>query len=216
MTIDDLVATLSHNDPRPAGLAPTIAVSLAVILALVVVLTISTAWFVLRPDLTAGLVIHNNIFLFKLIFTSGIVASALPIVRNLSIPGRRTRWSTVLAAAPFGLVAALALRELSRLPSNEWLRHVDHGSWVECLWQIPALAIPAFVILVLAVRQLAPTYLSRTGACIGLLAGGIGAVGYTLHCHDNAIALVAASYSAAIFEMALLGALLGPRLLRWG
>ena len=86
---------------------------------------------------------------------------------------------------------------------------------LECLWQIPALAIPAFVILTFAVRYLAPTNLIRTGAYMGLVAGGIGAIGYAFHCHDDSVAFVAVSYTLAIAEMTVVGALLGPRILRW-
>lgn len=214
MKINELVAVLARDDPRPARHSPTVTVMCAAIMALALVLVTSIAWLKLRPDLTTELVVYNRIFLLKLIFTASIVASALPIVRDLSVPGRRVRRVSILAAVPFAVIMALALGELSSLPISKWTHHVGDASWLDCLWQIPALSIPAFVVLAVAVRPLAPTKLVRTGAGVGLLAGGMGAIGYALHCHDDAIIFVALSYTAAILEMTLLGALLGPRVLR--
>jgi hypothetical protein len=77
------------------------------------------------------------------------------------------------------------------------------------------LGAPALIILASAVRRLAPTDLSRTGAYIGLLAGGIGAAGYALHCHHDSVAFIGIAYTLAILEIALFGALVGPRILRW-
>jgi hypothetical protein len=80
---------------------------------------------------------------------------------------------------------------------------------------VPLLSIPAFAILIILARRLAPTNLTRAGAYIGLMAGGFGAAGYALHCGEDSMLFVATAYTLAISEMAVLGALLGPRLLRW-
>jgi hypothetical protein len=213
--IDGLVARLSSEDPRPSPFAPTVTVTLAAILALAVVLMVSVTWLEPRANLVADLATHNYIFALKLIFTVSVVAAVLPVVRDLSVPGRRIKWSSVLAVLPFAGIMALALHELARMPVSEWSHHVGDASWLGCLLQIPALAIPAFIILALAVRRLAPTNLTRAGAYVGLLAGGIAAVGYALHCHDDAVAFVAISYTLAMLEMTFIGAIVGPRILRW-
>ncbi len=67
----------------------------------------------------------------------------------------------------------------------------------------------------LGLRRLAPVYLVRAGAYVGLLAGAIGAAGYALHCHDDSIAFVAIAYTLAMAEAVIFGAIIGPRLLRW-
>ena len=215
MTVDELVTRLSREDPRPARPGPTTMIAGAAMAALVVVLALSLLWLRPRVDLGTELLTLDHVFLLKLIFTIGVVASALPIVRDLSTPGRHLGWASVLAALPFVVIVLLALHEIGGLPPSQWPRHVEHAKWFDCLWQIPALALPAFAILVLGVRALAPTNLVRTGAFLGLVAGGLGAIGYTLHCHDDAIAFVALSYTLAMAEMALFGALTGPRVLRW-
>jgi hypothetical protein len=215
MKTDELIDSLGRDPSPRARLAPTAAVMMAALGAIFVAMTLSIMWLRPRADLASALMAENHAFLLKLLFAVCVVVAALPIVRDLSVPGRRIGIWSILAAAPCVVIMILALRELAGLPVREWSHHVGHASWLECLWQIPALAIPAFVILVTTVRHLAPTNLMRTGAYIGFTAGGIGAVGYALHCHDDSIAFVAASYTFAILEMTLLGALLGPRMLRW-
>ena len=215
MNTDDLVTVLSREDPRPSVFAPTTTVVIAAIAALVVVLIFSIVWLNPRTDLVAALVADNHMVLLKLGFTLAVVAAALPIVRDLATPGRGLGWGSIVVGVPFVVVVILALWELAALPVREWTHHVDHASWFECLWQIPALALPAFAILAIGMRRLAPTDLVRTGIYIGVLSGGIGGVGYVLHCHDDSLAFVAIAYTLAISEMAIVGALAGPRVLQW-
>jgi len=211
---EELIANLSHSrfDVVPT---PSIVVALGAAIAASASLLLSIVWLRPRTDLTMMLLAENGIFLVKLAFAIGLVLAALPIVRDLSVPGRRVRsWS--LLCAPFLLIVILALRELAELPLREWSHHLGAASWLECLWQIPVLALPAFVILTGTIRYLAPTKLMQTGTYIGLVAGSIGAVGYSFHCHDDSLAFVAVFYSIAIIGTALFGALLGPRILAWG
>lgn len=213
--INSLVDRLSSEDPRPSSFAPTATVTFAAIMALAVVLAASLTWLEPRADLASGLATHNYIFFLKLIFTVSVVAVAAPIVRDLSVPVRRIRWRSALTILPFVAIMTLALMELARMPISSWSHHVDDASWLGCLLQIPALAVPGFIILAFAVRRLAPTNLTRAGAYVGLLSGAIAAVGYTLHCHDDSVVFVAIFYTLAMLEMTLIGALAGPRILRW-
>jgi len=214
MDTDDLIADLGHHPPRKPSRPASVIVAAAALASLVVALMLSVLWLKPRPDLAVPLIVDNHVFLLKLVFTVSVVAAALPVVRDLSIPGRRIGRASILMAIPFALIMVLVLRELGVHHAPDWPSHADHA-WLECLWQIPALAAPALIILAIAVRRLAPTNLTRTGAYIGLLAGGIGAVGYALHCHHDSVAFVGTAYTLAILETALVGALLGPRLLRW-
>jgi len=47
------------------------------------------------------------------------------------------------------------------------------------------------------------------------LAGGVGASVYGLHCPEMTAAFVVTWYSLGVAACAAVGALLGPRLLRW-
>jgi uncharacterized membrane protein YfcA len=57
--------------------------------------------------------------------------------------------------------------------------------------------------------------LKRTGAMAGLVAGALGATAYAFHCGDDSIPFIAIWYGAMVALCAFIGALLGPRLLRW-
>jgi hypothetical protein len=69
--------------------------------------------------------------------------------------------------------------------------------------------------LLLALRQGAPTRPGVAGAAAGLLAGGIAATFYAAHCTDDSPLFVATWYTLAIGALALLGAAVGQRFLRW-
>jgi hypothetical protein len=75
--------------------------------------------------------------------------------------------------------------------------------------------MPAFVALMWAMRGLAPTQLALSGAAAGLLSGAIGATVYSLHCPEMQAPFLAIWYLLGMLIPTALGALLGPRLLRW-
>ena len=54
-----------------------------------------------------------------------------------------------------------------------------------------------------------------SGAMAGLLAGGITAALYTIHCPEDSLLYIAAWHVPAVVLLAGLGALLGNRYLRW-
>jgi hypothetical protein len=47
------------------------------------------------------------------------------------------------------------------------------------------------------------------------MAGALGALGYALSCEESSPAFVAVWYTAGVALVGLLGAALGPRVLRW-
>lgn len=215
MTTDRFIADLSRNPPRRTFSGRGVAlVAGAALLSLVVALAISFFWLAPRNDLAFPLLAANHIFLLKIFFTVGVAVSILPVVCDTCIPGRRFNSAFLLAVVPFVVIAILAIHEIAVLPTRAAGEHLDR-SWLDCLWQIPSLAAPAFIILAVTARHFAPTNLKHAGFFIGLLAGGIGAIGYTLHCHHDSLAFVGIAYTSAIAEMAILGGLIGPRVLQW-
>lgn len=212
MKTEDLIADLGRRPPRKFPIGPKAELCTAALFSLLTATTLSVLWLKPRNDLAISLIVANNVFILKFVFCIGVVAAALAILQKLSLPGRAV--TSGLIAIPFLTVIALAGHELIERYVTGLSHSADH-TWLECLWQIPALALPALVILGLVVRRLAPTDLNRTGAYLGLLAGGIGATGYAFHCHHDSVLFVGIAYSLAIIEMALLGALVGPYVLRW-
>ena len=88
-------------------------------------------------------------------------------------------------------------------------------SWLQCLASIAALSVPAFVLAMNAARSLAPTRLAVTGAIAGLAAGAAAALGYALYCDEMQAPFLAVWYVLGMLAPAAIGALAGPRLLRW-
>jgi hypothetical protein len=166
-----------------------------------------------RPDLmTARALIFVVI---KLVFAVGIVSLALIYLTRLARPGARRKTSSFLIAMPFLVIVVLAAISLGLAPSSHWDKMIVGDQWLECLVSVPVIAIIPFAISIWAVRRAAPTNLARTGAFAGLIAGGVSAVAYALHCTDDSLPFVAVWYGGTIVLCTLAGAALGPRLLRW-
>lgn len=215
MKTDELIDTLSLDPRRQAAPASIRTYTVAALAAAAIVLPLSLLWLKPRHDMAAVLGAGHGIFVLKIAFTTAVAIAALPVLQRLSTPGRRADGAALLVAAPFVLMFLLAAYHLAFHPSGELWQELSHSSWLACLIEIPALAVIPFAIMALLMRRYAPTDLPRTGAYIGLLAGGLGGAGYALHCHDDKIAFVAIAYSAAILLTSALGAVAGARLLRW-
>jgi hypothetical protein len=210
---DDLIDRLS-SDLRPArkGL---VAVRLAV--ALVGGLAVSLAGVALtiglRPDFAHAAA--SRMFWMKLAYAGAYATVGVLCVERLARPvgaaGSRLRW----LAAPAAVIVLIAVLQLARTPAAQ-VRHMVMGdSAMICPWIIAATSAPLLVALIWAVRGLAPTRLRLAGALVGLTAGAFGALIYCLHCPEVGAPFVAIWYSLGILVPCVVGALAGPRLLRW-
>lgn len=214
MKTEELIETLSLDPRRPASTASVGMMFLAALAAVAIVLPFSLWWLRPREDM-AHIWADNKLFLLKVMFTMAVALATLPILQRLSVPGKPAGWAGWMAAAPFMVMFALAGYHFATHPAGVIWSALNESAWRDCLIEIPALAIPPFAIMSLLVRRYAPTNLVRTGAYIGLLAGGLGGFGYAMHCHDDDVAFVALVYTASMLLTAGLGALAGPYILRW-
>jgi hypothetical protein len=180
-----------------------------------VVVALGIAFFGLgvRSDLATT---RALIFLaLKLAFAIGIVGLAIVYLTRLTRPGGERKLSPLLIVLPFLVIVLLAAISLGSAPREHWDRMIVGNDWLECLLSIPIIAIVPFAASIWAVRRGAPTNLVRAGACAGLVAGGVSAIGYALHCTDDSLPFIAVWYGGTIVLCTLAGAALGPRLLRW-
>jgi hypothetical protein len=213
MKTDDLVALLSTN-PEPVdrrSVARTLYVALAA--GLIVSLGLTLVGLGVRSDLMTARAFA--FLLLKLAFTVGIVGVASIYLTRLARPGGERKTRSFLIALPFLGIVVLAAISLGLAPSSHWDKMIVGDEWLECLLSIPIIAIVPFSISIWAVRRAAPTNLARTGAFAGLLAGGVSAMAYALHCTDDSLPFVAVWYGGTIVLCTLAGAAMGPRLLRW-
>jgi hypothetical protein len=154
-------------------------------------------------------------FWMKAAYTGLLTLAGAVIVRRLSVPGARLGAAPVAAALIVLAMLALAAGQiLSAAPAARlalWLGH----TWKVCSPLILLLALPVYASLIAAIRGLAPTRLALTGAAAGFAAGALAATLYGLHCPEQAAAFVATWYTLGIAAATALGAISGPRLLRW-
>lgn len=213
MKTDDLVSMLSTNVEVVDHRLMSRTVAGAVVLGAVVALGAALIMLGGRTDIwTAGAI---GFMIAKLAFAVAVTALAFFYLIRFARPTGDRRRSTALVASPFLGIIGLAAISLAYAPSVHWQVMFMGDEWVECLLSIPTIAIAPFALVVWAVRQAAPTDLRRTGALAGLVAGGLSAVGYALHCTADSLPFVAIWYSGTIMLCTIAGAVLGPRLLRW-
>lgn len=186
-------------------LAPAMAVGLgwSAALALLIIGPIPQAMFATpAPWIKFG-------YAFLLAVAAGLLTARLsrPIAR-LVVPH----------AAICGVLITMALVGAVTLwvtPTGERMAAVMGLTWFICPWMLVLLSLPALATTLWAVRGLAPTNLRGAGFAAGLLAGALGAAGYSLACPEASATFVAVWYTAGIALTAQLGAVLGPRVLRW-
>jgi hypothetical protein len=154
-------------------------------------------------------------FWTKLAFISGVLAPAAWLALRLARPGASLGWAPAALALPFALLWTGALFQLERAAPGERLGMWLGGTWPSCPVVIAALSIPTFLGLLWTMRTMAPTRLRLAGAAAGLTAGALAALIYSLHCPETTAAFVGTWYVLGIAAPTVVGALIGPRVLRW-
>lgn len=150
-----------------------------------------------------------------LAFTLGLVTAGARFLFRAARPGEPGRKPLGLIGLLFFTVIAAGIVTLAVSHPATWRGIVFGPQWLVCLLCIPLLAIAPFTALFWALRQEAPTFPAWTGAVIGIVAGALGAAAYTLHQPAGSIPFILLWYGGPILVCALIGAILGPRLLRW-
>jgi len=166
-----------------------------------------------RPDLAAAVLLP--MFWVKLAFAGSLAAAGLIAAMRLSRPGVRLARASAALGAPILAMWVLAATDLIRTDSTEWPALFFGETWTSCPFLIAMLSVPVFIAVVWAMKGLAPTRLRLAGAAAGLLAGAAGATVYCLHCPELAAPFVGFWYLLGMLIPTAVGALLGPRLLRW-
>jgi hypothetical protein len=213
MKTNELIAALSrHVEPADRGVIRR-SVGVALVVATVLALGLTVLLLGVRADVMTGSAV--GFLVAKVAFAVAIVATASTYLLRLACPGGERNTASLWAIVPFAAAILLAAVSLGSAPSSHWDRMILGNEWLECLLSIPIIAIVPFAVLIWAVRKAAPTNLARTGAFTGLIAGGVSALAYALHCTDDSLPFIAVWYGGTIVLCTVAGAVLGPRLLRW-
>jgi len=213
MNTDDLIARLSSDVPRVSRNAVGWRVIAGIVLGALVSGAVVVFGLGIRPDLHVAM--HSFAFWMKWAYTISLTIAALFMTVQLARPdSQRMRWLW-LAGIPMLMLAGVGVVELIRTPPAQWLAMWLGQSWMACPWLVLVLAMPIFIGLLWSFRRLAPTRLRAAGAAAGLAAGAFAATVYCLHCPEVSAIFVLTWYSLGILLAASVGALVGPRLLRW-
>lgn len=213
MNSDDLIATLSQDlAPVPRN-ALGRRLGLGIGTGAVVTLAAVAGWLGFRPDLALAML--GMTFWLKWAYTISLAVCATAATLRLARPdGKPGGWLWLMAVPVLGL-ALIAGVELAMTPSGQWLGMWLGKSWQICSRNVFLLALPIFVGLLWSFRRLAPTRLALAGTSAGMAAGAWGATLYCLHCPETSALFVLTWYSLGMGGAALVGRILGPRLLRW-
>ena len=142
-----------------------------------------------------------------------LAAGAFWATLKLSYPeGRLGLWWLLL---PLGILLLGLGLEMSETPRSSWSTRLWGNSPGACFLCVTALSLPILVATLVALRDGAPSHPRLCGAMAGLLAGGIAAALYTLHCPEDSLLFVASWHVPAVLTVTLFGALAAGRWLRW-
>ena len=166
-----------------------------------------------RHDL--GRAMLQAMFWVKLGYVLCLAVASLFALSRLSRPGLSLRAVGPALAAPLLLIWTLAVIALAGTNPVERESLLFGRTWASCPFLIATLSLPVFVGVMWAMKGLAPTRLWLAGGAVGLASGAIGAVVYSLHCREMGAPFLATWYLLGVLIPTVLGALLGPRLLRW-
>ncbi|CAG1004904.1 putative anti-sigma-F factor NrsF [Burkholderiales bacterium] len=213
MNTDDLIRTLATGagpvESRAVPRRYAVALALGSLGALVVVAT----HLGVRNDL--AVLAELPMFWVRAAFAASVAATAFVALARLARPGVPLGRASFAMVAP--MVAMWALAAVVLVLAEPMMRAmlVLGSTWKTCPLNITLVSIPVLVAVLWAIRGLAPTRPVMTGATAGRLAGGIGALVYTLHCPELEAPFLGVWYVIGMAIPAALGALLGPRILRW-
>jgi hypothetical protein len=212
MKTDDLVAALARSAEADHR-RPVARLAAGALFGVLVAVPLMLWALGMNPAIASDA--RTPMFWVKLLFVAAIAMISWLVVRRLAQPGAQPRRALRALAIPVVAMAVLGIVVLAAAPADQRMALLMGSSWRACPFNISLLAIPALVILLAAVRSLAPTRLRLAGAGVGLLAGALGALVYTVHCTEFEAPFLAVWYVLGMLIPAVIGALIGPRLLRW-
>jgi len=213
MNTDRLIDMLSTNlEPVKGGqLGKTL--GWAIVIGLVAAFGVMLACFGIRSDLIAGN--HSGALALKIVFALSLVGTGAAFLIKSMVPGQQEGHRFALIFLPFLAASAAALAIVVQQPALASGGMIEGAAAAMCLFCIPFLAIIPFALLTWALRKGAPTDLRRSGAVAGLVAGAIGATVYSFSCPSDSWLFVFLGYTVAVALCSIVGAQVGPRLLRW-
>lgn len=213
MKTEELVSMLATGVAPIDRRAQAKCLGVALLLGALGAVILMAVIFGVRPDI--GQMVSVPLFWAKLAFSFFLGIAALWMTARVARPGIAAGNARLAAALPVLVVWVSAFVVLMSAPAADRPALVLGSTWRVCPFNITLLSIPAFIAIMAALRGLAPTRLRVAGAAGGLLAGTIATLAYSLHCPEMGVAFWAVWYVLGMSIPTIIGALAGPRILRW-
>jgi hypothetical protein len=213
MNTDELARLLATGAEAIDARAPVRHCALAVGAGVIAAAVLMATWRGVRSSLVQDL--GSPMLWVKFAFVAWLAVGGWVAARRLARPGARLARVPGALAAPvlaMWLLAAIALAGADAQVRGEL---VLGQTWSACPFNIAVLALPIFAAALWGMKEFAPTRLRWAGAAAGLFAGAAGAVIYAFHCPELAAPFLGVWYVLGMLIPTALGALIGPRVLRW-
>jgi hypothetical protein len=212
MDTNELIRAIAADARRP-GMPMRRAWRMAVLAA--ILLAASAFLAVLGPRHDIGEALSTIRFPFKFAVTLTLAASALALLRALSQPTDAAAIRVLLLLLAPALLAVAIATELAVVPPSQWMIRMVGTNNLSCLTFIPLIGIAPLAVFLATLRYGAPSRPAIAGAVAGLLAGAVSATFYALHCPDDSPLFLSVWYTAAIAILAVIGAMIAPRIAQW-
>jgi len=213
MKTDELIALLASGEGPVDRHVLARRLGQALLVGLLGAVLLTAALYGVRSDLAE--VARTPLYWAKLALPGSLALLALWLTHRLARPGVRGGAVWGLLGVPLLLVWLGAAISLYGAPLEVRTELIFGRTWRTCALNISLLSTPVFVAVFWALRGLAPTRLRQAGAAGGLLAGATATLAYCLHCPEMQVPFWGVWYLLGMLLPTVLGAVLGPRLLRW-
>ncbi|UFH51191.1 DUF1109 domain-containing protein [Pseudomonas sp. KNUC1026] len=213
MRTDDLIALLAAESGKVDRHLLARRLALAVMIGVAGAAMLAIALFGIRPDLLD--VARTPLFWAKVAFPTALGLGALWFTARLSRPGVDPGVTWCVLALPLLLVLLGGAAALIDAPAEGRTPLVLGQTWRTCPFNIALLSVPGFIANFWALKAMCPTRLRLAGAGAGLLSGAAATLAYCIHCPEMGVPFWGIWYVAGMLIPTLVGAALGPRVLRW-
>ncbi|MDF0729559.1 DUF1109 domain-containing protein [Pseudomonas entomophila] len=213
MKTDELISLLATGEGPVDRHALARRFGVALLVGALGALLLTAVIYGVRSDLAE--VARTPLFWAKLALPASLALLALRLSQRLARPGSKGGTAWVALGVPLLLVWLGAGLSLAGAAPDARPELILGRTWRTCTLNISLLCVPAFIAVFWALRGLAPTRLRQAGAAGGLLAGATATVAYCLHCPEMQVPFWGVWYLLGMLVPTVVGALLGPRLLRW-
>ncbi len=213
MRTDDLVAALAAD--LPATSATRLRSGLTAGLLPSSLLVLAGVWMMLgfRPDLMVAM--GGPTFWAKAAYTVAVAGAGFWLLDRAGRPGAELRGPLILLAGIALTVILTGSASLMMTPEAARMAAVMGGSARVCPTNVAGLSLLAAPLILFTARRFAPVRPALAGAAAGLLAGGVAATCYGLHCPEHTAAFVAVWYTLGMAIPVAVGAAIGRFVWRW-